>query len=202
MCNIEPSINLVLFFHFSNWLVTFGVKYIYFVYEELFSVKILFSNFWTISKFIIILLTQCGSFQTKFYTKLNDSPHNFQVILDVQQFTPNEITVKTTEKHIVVEGKHEEKADEHGYISRHFVRRYQLPRKWFRCQSENSLLILNFRLAGTNPNDISSTLSSDGVLTVTAPLKPAIPQNSERFVPITQTGPTKTDSNQPKVELS
>lgn len=63
--------------------------------------------------------------------KLSDSPHHLQVILDVQQFTPNEITVKTTEKHIIVEGKHEEKADEHGFISRHFVRRYQLPREFF-----------------------------------------------------------------------
>jgi len=114
---------------------------------------------------------------------VNFDKEKFQVILDVQQFTPNEITVKTTEKHIIVEGKHEEKADEHGFISRHFVRRYQLP-------------------TGINPNDVSSTLSSDGVLTVTAPQKAQIQQNSERFVPITQTGPTKTDSNQPKVELS
>ncbi|CAH1963859.1 unnamed protein product [Acanthoscelides obtectus] len=47
----------------------------------------------------------------------------FQVILDVQQFAPNEITVKTTGNSIVVEGKHEEKQDEHGFISRHFTRR-------------------------------------------------------------------------------
>lgn len=126
---------------------------------------------------------------------------DFQVILDVQQFTPNEITVKTTDKHIIVEGKHEEKADEHGYISRHFVRRYQLPRKSI-CFLSFLVLIFDKKksfLAGVNPNDISSTLSSDGVLTVTAPLKPAIQQNSERFVPITQTGPTKTEA---KVELS
>lgn len=43
----------------------------------------------------------------------------FQVILDVQQFTPEEITVKTANNSIVVEGKHEEKRDEHGYISRY-----------------------------------------------------------------------------------
>lgn len=47
---------------------------------------------------------------------LNVDSDKFQVILDVQQFTPNEITVKTTEKYVVVEGKHEEKADEHGYV--------------------------------------------------------------------------------------
>lgn len=45
---------------------------------------------------------------------LNVEDDKFQVILDVQQFSPNEITVKTTDKYIIVEGKHEEKADEHG----------------------------------------------------------------------------------------
>lgn len=45
---------------------------------------------------------------------INLENDKFQVILDVQQFTPNEITVKTTDKFVIVEGKHEEKADEHG----------------------------------------------------------------------------------------
>lgn len=58
---------------------------------------------------------------------INVDNDKFQVILDVQQFKPDEITVKTSDKYIVVEGKHEEKQDEHGYISRHFVRRYMLP---------------------------------------------------------------------------
>lgn len=111
---------------------------------------------------------------------MNLDKEKFQVILDVQQFTPNEITVKTTDKYIVVEGKHEEKPDEHGFISRHFVRRYQIP-------------------PDVNPLDISSTLSSDGVLTVTVPLKQQIQQNSERFVPITQTGPTRKETS-PKIE--
>ncbi|XP_018348888.1 PREDICTED: protein lethal(2)essential for life-like isoform X1 [Trachymyrmex septentrionalis] len=77
---------------------------------------------------------------------------NFQVILDVQQFSPDEITVKTIDNHVVVEAKHEEKQDEHGYISRHFVRRYVLP-------PSHDLV------------NITSTLSLDGVLTVTAPKK-------------------------------
>jgi hypothetical protein len=75
-----------------------------------------------------------------------------QVILDVQQFAPNEITVKTLDNTVIVEGKHEEKQDEHGYVSRHFVRRYVLP-------------------SDIEVNDIVSSLSSDGVLTVTAPKK-------------------------------
>lgn len=58
---------------------------------------------------------------------LNLDKDKFQIILDVQQFTPEEITVKTTDKYVVVEGKHEEKQDEHGFVSRHFTRRYMLP---------------------------------------------------------------------------
>nr|QII15525.1 protein lethal2 essential for life [Teleogryllus emma] len=93
----------------------------------------------------------------------------FQVILDVQQFAPSEISVKTVDdKTIVVEGKHEEKQDEHGYISRHFVRRYLLP-------------------PSVNAADVISNLSSDGVLTITAPKREALPAG-ERVVPIQQTG--------------
>lgn len=95
----------------------------------------------------------------------------FQVILDVQQFSPEEITVKATNNGIVIEGNHEEKQDEHGFISRQFTRRYILP-------------------SGYDVQDLVSTLSSDGVLTITAPKRP--PANSgERIVPITKTGPAK-----------
>lgn len=54
--------------------------------------------------------------------------------------------------------------------------------------------------AGSNPNDVQSSLSSDGVLTITAPRKQPAPVNTERVVPITQTGPTKTEDTTPKVE--
>lgn len=118
---------------------------------------------------------------------LNLDKDKFQIILDVQQFTPEEITVKTTDRYVVVEGKHEEKQDEHGFVSRHFTRRYQLP-------------------SGYDPIDVVSTLSSDGVLTVTAPKKALPAPNPERSVPIQQTGqpakelPTSASSDQPKIE--
>lgn len=119
---------------------------------------------------------------------ITQDQEKFQVILDVQQFTPNEITVKTTGNSIVVEGKHEEKQDEHGFISRHFVRRYVLPQ-------EHDI------------NEVVSSLSSDGILTVTAPKKSLKPTNTERVVPITKTGPAKAtvtplaEESQPKVEF-
>ncbi|KAJ8958829.1 hypothetical protein NQ318_019591 [Aromia moschata] len=53
----------------------------------------------------------------------------FQANLDVSQFNPEEISVKVTgENTVTVEGKHEEKEDEHGHIYRHFVRRYVVPK--------------------------------------------------------------------------
>lgn len=89
--------------------------------------------------------------------------------MDVQHFRPDEITVRTKgENTIEIEGKHEEKPDEHGYVSRHFVRRYVLPR-------------------GHDINQVQSNLSSDGVLTITAP-KIDDEVKEQRTVPIQQTG--------------
>ncbi|XP_045452571.1 protein lethal(2)essential for life [Melitaea cinxia] len=102
---------------------------------------------------------------------INLTKEKFEVILDVQQFAPEEITVKATNNSVVVEGKHEEKPDEHGFISRQFTRRYILP-------------------TGYEVADLTSTLSSDGVLTITAPKRPP-PNSGERIIPITKTGPAK-----------
>lgn len=101
----------------------------------------------------------------------------FQANLDVQQFKPEEITVKVTGENVLtIEGKHEEKQDEHGYIQRHFVRRYVVPK-------------------GYDLSKVESKLSSDGVLSVTTP---AIAEKSveHKTVPIQQTGePAKKEQN-------
>ncbi|XP_029725079.2 protein lethal(2)essential for life [Aedes albopictus] len=93
----------------------------------------------------------------------------FQINLDVQQFAPEEISVKATDNSVIVEGKHEEKKDEHGFISRQFVRRYMLPE-------------------GHDANQIVSSLSSDGILTVTAPKKALPAPEGPKAIPIVQTG--------------
>lgn len=94
----------------------------------------------------------------------------FQVCMDVSQFKPNELTVKTVGNHVVVEGKHEEREDDHGYISRQFVRKYHLPK-------------------GYDAKDVVSTVSTDGVLTVKAPPPSKALKSNERVVQIQQTGP-------------
>lgn len=114
---------------------------------------------------------------------LNINDEKFEVILDVQQFTPNEISVKVTDRFVIVEAKHEEKQDEHGYVSRQFTRRYMLPNE-------------------INPDSVSSSLSSDGLLTVTAPMKKLPPPNTERVVPISQTGPSSKEDKDKKVETT
>ncbi|KAK3917413.1 DNA-dependent protein kinase catalytic subunit [Frankliniella fusca] len=104
--------------------------------------------------------------------------NQFQVSLDVQQFAPSELSVKVSERSVLVEGCHEERADEHGYISRQFKRRYLLPED-------------------ADTEAVSSALSSDGVLTITVPNKKQLPPG-ERAVPITQTGaPALSPAPQP-----
>lgn len=54
--------------------------------------------------------------------------------------------------------------DDHGFVSREFLRKYRIP-------------------AGVDPISVTSSLSSDGVLTVTAPRKQS--DAPERTIPIT-----------------
>ncbi|XP_051891484.1 heat shock protein beta-1 [Pristis pectinata] len=90
----------------------------------------------------------------------------WRVNLDVNHFAPEEITVKTKDGYVEINGKHEERQDEHGFISRCFTRKYLLPQ-------------------GIDPAVVASTLSPTGVLTVEAPMvKPAL-QSSEVTIPIT-----------------
>jgi HSP20 family molecular chaperone IbpA len=79
-----------------------------------------------------------------------EGPGGFKVALDVHQFAPREINVKTVDDSVIIEGKHEERPDEHGYVSRHFLRRYVLTKDY-------------------DVEHVACSLSSDGVLTIVAP---------------------------------
>lgn len=74
----------------------------------------------------------------------------------MQQFKPEEINVKVVDDYIVVDGKHEERQDKHGFISRQFTRKYKLP-------------------PNVNVEAIQSKLSSDGILSIVAPKKVGFP---------------------------
>lgn len=98
-----------------------------------------------------------------------DGEYGLLVSMDVQAFSPEEITVKTTDTSVTIEGKHEERKDHQGYISRQFTRRYSIPQ-------------------GCDPSTITSELSSDGILTVKA-LKSKALENNVRIINIQHTGP-------------
>lgn len=101
-------------------------------------------------------------------SEVSNQANQFAVSLDVSQFAPNEITVKAVENNcVVIEGKHEERPDEHGYISRHFQRRYMLPK-------------------GIEADKIVSSLSPDGILTVSVPKVAPIEEGKpkEKVIPI------------------
>ncbi|ALC44990.1 Hsp22 [Drosophila busckii] len=100
----------------------------------------------------------------------------YQVCLDVSDYKPNELTVKTINNNVVIEGKSEQQEDpEGGFSSRHFLRRFALP-------------------AGYEADKATSSLSSDGVLTINVPNPPAVQEAlTERVVPIQQTGPAEVN---------
>ncbi|MGH0166529.1 UNVERIFIED_CONTAM: hypothetical protein FKN15_069003 [Acipenser sinensis] len=90
----------------------------------------------------------------------------FMVNLDVKHFSPEELGVKVNGDFLEIRGKHEDRQDEHGFVSREFHRKYKIP-------------------VGVDSAAITSSLSSDGVLTISAPRKLAdVP---ERAIPITIT---------------
>jgi len=106
----------------------------------------------------------------------------FELKMEVQQFAPEELDVKIVDNCVLIEGKHEEKKDEHGFISRHFVRRYQLP-------------------DDVKPETVTCNLSSDGVLHISAPRMIEEKPRNERTVSINFTGqPAVADKKEEKAD--
>ncbi|XP_005415187.2 PREDICTED: heat shock protein beta-1 [Chinchilla lanigera] len=99
-------------------------------------------------------------------SEIRQSADRWRVSLDVNHFAPEELTVKTKDGVVEITGKHEERQDEHGYISRCFTRKYTLP-------------------PGVDPTLVSSSLSPEGTLTVEAPLPKAVTQSAEITIPVT-----------------
>ncbi|XP_048412337.1 heat shock protein beta-1 [Stegostoma tigrinum] len=94
---------------------------------------------------------------------------NWKISLDVRHFAPEELQVKIQEGYLEISGNHEEKQDQHGFISRSFTRKYKLP-------------------SDVDTLSVTSSLTSDGILIVEAPLpNPAVQ------VPVEVTAPAQTE---------
>merc|ERR1712241_135784 len=85
--------------------------------------------------------------------RVKEDESKLEVSLDTSQYRPDELSVAVSEGVLVVEGKHEEKAEDGSkMVSRSFSRKYSLP-------------------ATAEADQVASNLSSDGVLVITAPKK-------------------------------
>ncbi|VDP47161.1 unnamed protein product [Soboliphyme baturini] len=99
------------------------------------------------------------------WSEVRNDKEKFTVKLDVSQFKPDELKVKTTVNMLIIEAHQKEHKDEHGLISRSFVRKYMLPKT-------------------ADPQAVTSRLSQQGVLTIEAPNVVIEEANREREVPI------------------
>ncbi|XP_046892096.1 heat shock protein beta-1-like [Hypomesus transpacificus] len=84
-------------------------------------------------------------------SEIRQTHDQWRISLDVNQFAPEELTIKAKDGIVEISGNHEERRDEHGYVSRNFTRKYTLP-------------------PGVDSEKVTSSLSPEGVLTVEASL--------------------------------
>ncbi|KAM4862273.1 alpha-crystallin A chain isoform 2-T2 [Urocitellus parryii] len=93
----------------------------------------------------------------------------FVILLDVKHFSPEDLTVKVLEDFVEIHGKHNERQDDHGYISREFHRRYRLP-------------------SNVDQSALSCSLSADGMLTFSGPkVQSGLDAgHSERAIPVSR----------------
>ncbi|XP_055296434.1 heat shock protein 23-like [Sitodiplosis mosellana] len=143
----------------------------------------LIRDFWNTDPFDLVMPSRLTAYRLPYWEgeKFVSTPEDgFQVSLNVQNFKPEEVSVKIADNNIIIEAKHEERSEDDSYVSRHFSRRYTLP--------ENCSI-----------KDVVSTLSADGILTVRAPPKEIDTKNA-RTVRIQQTGAAHVESESKKVE--
>ena len=100
-------------------------------------------------------------------SKVQLTDDEYRILVNVDGFEPEELIIKTVGQTVHFEAKHEQKtSDGHSYTSRNISQSFTLPR-------------------GVDPESVTSSLSKEGVLTIAAPLPPALKvQSHERLVPI------------------
>ncbi|XP_046573512.1 protein lethal(2)essential for life-like [Haliotis rubra] len=97
--------------------------------------------------------------------------NTFEVKVDVQQYDVEHLKVSQVENRLVISGKHETRADGHGFVSREFTREFLLP--------EN-----------VDAENMTSKLTEDGFLVIEAKMKGA-EESTERVIEIQKEGTNK-----------
>merc|ERR1711963_602429 len=100
--------------------------------------------------------------------RVKDDENKFEVSIDTHGYKPEDLQVKIKDNVVSIEAKSEEKKDEpnsKSYACKKFARSFTLPQ-------------------GCKMQSVTSNLSKDGLLIVSAPKVEAIQQTSSRKVPI------------------
>jgi len=100
--------------------------------------------------------------------RVKDDDNKFEVSIDTHGYKPEDLQVKIKDNVVSIEAKSEEKKDEpnsKSYACKKFARSFTLPQ-------------------GCKMQSVTSNLSKDGLLIVSAPKVEAIQQTSSRKVPI------------------
>ncbi|XP_021076911.1 alpha-crystallin A chain isoform X2 [Mus pahari] len=107
--------------------------------------------------------------KASYMAKVRSDRDKFVIFLDVKHFSPEDLTVKVLEDFVEIHGKHNERQDDHGYISREFHRRYRLP-------------------SNVDQSALSCSLSADGMLTFSGPkVQSGLDAgHSERAIPVSR----------------
>lgn len=110
---------------------------------------------------------------------------DFELAIDVASFKPEEVAVKVKGHEVIIEGTHEERQDEYGFISRQFSRRVVLPEEF-------------------DPDTVETFLNAEGKMTIKAAKpKPQLDETKERIIPIQHVASTSSEGasgEQEKVE--
>ncbi|GFY50759.1 hypothetical protein TNIN_485751 [Trichonephila inaurata madagascariensis] len=106
-------------------------------------------------------------YEPKTKCQVTTNGDKFQVQLDTSNYQPDEITVKVINDKLAITAKHETKGDD-VYEYHEMARSFDLPES-------------------VDPQTVTSRLSSNGQLTVEAPMKPQKDSVTERVVPVKMT---------------
>ncbi|XP_003219022.2 alpha-crystallin A chain [Anolis carolinensis] len=109
------------------------------------------------------------SFLESGVSEVRSDRDKYTIYLDVKHFSPEDLSVKVIDDFVEIHGKHNERQDDHGYISREFHRRYRFP-------------------SNVDQSAFACSLSADGMLTFSAPRVQSNtdPSHSERPIPVTR----------------
>ncbi|XP_018418821.1 PREDICTED: heat shock protein beta-3 [Nanorana parkeri] len=115
-------------------------------YQEIFDGKNL--EDFTLDHFLYALPgPQCPEYPEKERKVGAEDSEPLEILLDVVQFQPEDIIIQIFEGWLIVKAEHGRRMDEHGFISRSFMRTYKLPN-------------------GIELKDLSAVFCHDGVLAI------------------------------------